>query len=48
MLFSATITTDPAKIRSLHLHQPHFISVRNSKGINEEYAIPHTLKVSLI
>ena len=46
MLFSATLTTDPAKIRSLHLHEPKFVIVRNNKV--EDYAIPSTLEVRFI
>lgn len=44
MLFSATLTTDPSKIRSLHLNDPKFVVVRNEKV--EDYAIPSTLEVS--
>ena len=44
MLFSATLTTDPSKIRSLHLNEPKFVIVRNNKV--EDYAIPTTLEVS--
>lgn len=44
MLFSATLTTDPAKIRSLHLNEPKFVIVRNNKV--QDYAIPSTLEVS--
>lgn len=46
MLFSATLTTDPSKIRSLHLNEPKFVIVRNNKV--EDYAIPTTLEVSYI
>ncbi|TIA82147.1 hypothetical protein E3P98_01587 [Wallemia ichthyophaga] len=46
MLFSATLTTDPSKIRSLHLNDPKFVVVRNEKV--EDYAIPSTLEERMI
>ncbi|TIC02138.1 hypothetical protein E3Q17_01498 [Wallemia mellicola] len=46
MLFSATLTTDPSKIRSLHLNEPKFVIVRNNKV--EDYAIPTTLEERMI
>ncbi|KAI8372182.1 P-loop containing nucleoside triphosphate hydrolase protein [Blakeslea trispora] len=46
LLFSATLTKDPAKIAGLHLNDPEYISVQNEDGtqIKQEYTTPEGLK----
>lgn len=46
LLFSATLTKNPAKIAGLHLNEPEYISVQNEDGseIRQEYTTPDGLK----
>ncbi|KAI9481664.1 MAG: P-loop containing nucleoside triphosphate hydrolase protein [Benjaminiella poitrasii] len=46
LLFSATLTKNPAKIADLHLNNPKYISVQNEDGsqANQEYTTPEGLK----
>lgn len=36
LLFSATLSRDPAKIAALHLHRPIYISVEDPPAIDED------------
>ncbi|KAI8087744.1 P-loop containing nucleoside triphosphate hydrolase protein [Gilbertella persicaria] len=46
LLFSATLTKNPAKIAGLHLNDPEYISVQNEDGsdMKQEYTTPEGLK----
>ncbi|KAI8354136.1 P-loop containing nucleoside triphosphate hydrolase protein [Choanephora cucurbitarum] len=46
LLFSATLTKNPAKIAGLHLNDPEYISVQNEDGtqVKQEYTTPEGLK----
>lgn len=46
LLFSATLTKNPAKIAGLHLNEPEYISVQNEDGseVRQEYTTPDGLK----
>ncbi|KAJ1972780.1 ATP-dependent RNA helicase dbp6 [Dimargaris xerosporica] len=59
LLFSATLTTDPAQIASLRLVDPHHISVRDTETpalatgdaaamMDEQYTLPSTLSQHLL
>ncbi|KAJ1982814.1 ATP-dependent RNA helicase dbp6 [Dimargaris verticillata] len=59
LLFSATLTTDPAQIASLRLVDPHYISVRDTEmptplageaaaTMDEQYTLPPTLTQHLL
>jgi ATP-dependent RNA helicase DDX51/DBP6 len=52
LLFSATLTKNPAKIAGLHLTNPQYVAVRSGgqigkddDGLAEKYTTPDTLKV---
>lgn len=56
LLFSATLSRDPAKIAALHLHRPIYVSVEDAIDPNNEddeideelkFTLPATLTVSL-
>ncbi|KAG2206928.1 hypothetical protein INT46_005448 [Mucor plumbeus] len=46
LLFSATLTKNPAKIAGLHLNEPEYISVQNEDGsdVKQEFTTPEGLK----
>ncbi|CAO3654801.1 unnamed protein product [Mucor fragilis] len=46
LLFSATLTKNPAKIAGLHLNEPEYISVQNQDGseAKQEFTTPEGLK----
>ncbi|KAL7316515.1 ATP-dependent RNA helicase dbp6 [Mucor circinelloides] len=46
LLFSATLTKNPAKIAGLHLNEPEYISVQNEDGseAKQEFTTPEGLK----
>ncbi|KAL9554472.1 hypothetical protein MBANPS3_002802 [Mucor bainieri] len=46
LLFSATLTKNPAKIAELHLNEPEYISVQNEDGseAKQEFTTPEGLK----
>ncbi|KAI8980534.1 P-loop containing nucleoside triphosphate hydrolase protein [Pilobolus umbonatus] len=49
LLFSATLTKNPAKIAELHLNEPEYISVQDEGGSEKkEYTTPEGLKEHLI
>ncbi|KAI7898685.1 P-loop containing nucleoside triphosphate hydrolase protein [Cokeromyces recurvatus] len=50
LLFSATLTKNPAKIADLHLNTPEYISVQNEDGsqMKQEYTTPEGLKEYMI
>ncbi|KDN42503.1 DEAD-domain-containing protein [Tilletiaria anomala UBC 951] len=51
LLFSATLTRDPAKVASLRLRNPIYVSVKSSKEDAQddtEYAIPETLQEHML
>lgn len=55
LLFSATLTKNPAKIAGLHLTNPQYVAVRSGgqigkddDGAGEKYTTPETLRVRLV
>lgn len=48
MLFSATLTKDPAELKSLKLHEPYFITSLKEEQSSSEFNLPATLTQSYL